>query len=68
MTIVARWECGAHWVVLQVSAGRYSYVGRWCGILEPMASESEAVAAMQAKVDSGYFLPDDVKLPMRRIV
>jgi len=69
--VVARWESrgGAHWVELQDNAGQYSYVGNGCGgILGPVASVQAAVLNLQARVDSGYFLPDNAKLPMVRII
>jgi len=71
MTIVARWESrsGKHWVILQHSVNGYSYVANGCGgSLGPVESGVAAVTIMQEKVDSGYFLPDNAKLPMRRIV
>lgn len=68
--MLARWESrgGAHWVELRVSNGCYSYAGRDCGgCLGVLESDEAAVAVIQAKVDSGYFLPDSAKLPMKLV-
>lgn len=70
MAVLARWESrgGAHYVELRKSAGGYGYTGNGCGgSLGAVESDQAAVAIMQARVDSGYFLPDDAKLPMKRI-
>jgi hypothetical protein len=77
--IIARWESrgGKHWVELYADEHGYGYDGNGCGgdfhprtklcIFGsiPASSDSHARALMQAKVDSGYFLPDDAKTPMR---
>ena len=83
MTALARWESrgGKHWVELHKSIcppGRlpcspsYSYSscngGGNLGTVRAIDAEKAAVAIMQARVDSGYFLPDDAKLPMKRVV
>lgn len=70
MAAIARWESrgGAHYVELRKSAYGYSYRGRSCGgSLGAIGSDEEALAVMQARVDSGYFLPDSAKLPMKRV-
>lgn len=70
MVVIARWESrgGAHYVELRKSAGSYGYTGRNCGgQLGAVESDEAAVAIIQARVDSGYFLPDSAKVPMKRI-
>jgi len=71
MAVLARWESrgGAHYVELRKSAGGYGYTGCGCGgSLGAVESDQAAVAVIQARVDSGYFLPDNAKLPMKRVV
>lgn len=71
MVVLARWESrgGAHYAVLHKSAGGYSYTGNGCGGgLGAVESNDAAVAIMQARVDSGYFLPDSAKVPMKRVL
>ena len=74
---LARWESrgGAHFVGLRKHTGHddstsyYSYTGNGCGgILGTVATDEEAVAILQKKVDSGYFLPDSAKVPMKRVL
>ena len=70
MIVLARWKSrgGAHYVELRKSADCYSYRGNGCGgSLGGVKSDEEALAIMQAQVDSGYFLPDRAKLPMERV-
>jgi len=70
MAALAMWVSrgGAHYAVLHKSDGCYSYTGNGCGGgLGAVESDEAAVAIMQARVDSGYFLPDSAKLPMKRV-
>lgn len=70
MVAIARWESrgGAHYAVLHESNGCYSYTGNGCGGgLGAVESREAAVAIVQARVDSGYFLPDSAKVPMKRV-
>lgn len=71
----ARWESrgGKHWVELFVNPDasephrRAFYRGEGCGgNLGAMTAEA-AVTHMQGRVDSGEFLPDAAKMPMRRV-
>ena len=64
---IARWESrgGKHWVELYIDEHGYGYDGNGCGGSILASSDSHARALMQVKVDSGYFLPDDAKTPMR---
>jgi len=59
---------GAHYAILHKSGDYYSYRGNDCGgRLGPVESDEAAVAIMQARVDSGYFLPGSAILPMKRV-
>ncbi len=68
---VARWESrgGAHWVELWSGPYDYHYVsGNGCGsICHPNHPVESAVLVMQAMLARGRFLPDDAKLPMKRV-
>lgn len=69
--VLARWESrgGAHYVELTRSLAGYGYTGCGCGgCLGAIGSDEAAIAVMQARVDSGYFLPDSAKLPMKRVL
>jgi hypothetical protein len=69
--VIARWESRgrAHYVDLEDRNGYYGYTGNGCGgSLAPVATDGEAIAVMQARVDSGYFLPDSAVVPMKRVV
>ncbi len=69
--VIARWESrgGAYCVNLVDYGNFYGYTGKPCrGSLAPVATDSEAVAVMQAKVDSGFFLLDRAVLPMKWII
>jgi len=71
MIILARWKSrgGKHYVELHKSAFGYSYNGNNCGgNLDAFASDEAAVACIQELIDSGYFLPDSAKLPMKRVL
>ena len=70
MKMLARWESrgGKHWVELHGADGCYSYRGNGCGgSLGRLETIDTAVVVVQAKVNSGYFLPDSAKLPMKRV-
>ena len=70
MAMLAMWisRGGAHYVILRKSTDCYSYAGNGCGgSLGAVESDEAAIAVMQARVDSGYFLPDSAKAPMKRI-
>lgn len=77
--LIARWESrsGKHWVDLyfnpafQLANGNVvidaHYKAPGCGGGITATSEAEAIQAMQARVDSGYFQPDANKTPMHRV-
>ena len=70
MEVIARWESprGKHWVeLLAFENGGFCYRGNGCGGSMVQHSLPEAIAAMQEKVDTGYFLPDSAKIPMREV-
>ncbi len=71
MAVLAMWisQRGAyHFAFLRKVDGCYSYSGNNCGgRLGAVESDGAAIAIMQALVDSGYFLPDDAKMPMKRV-
>ncbi len=70
--VLARWESrgGAHYVDLEERRDYYAYTGSGCGgsLYRSVVTDAQAVAVMQAKVDTGYFLPDKAVVPMRRVV
>ncbi len=69
--MIAKWESrgGKHYAELYHNAGCYGYKGNGCGgSLGPLATKEKAIAIMQARVDSGYFLPDKAVLPMKRVI
>jgi len=78
-TKIARWESrsGKYWVDLyfnptfKLADGRVvadaSYRGNGCGGSVSGATEAEAIAAMQRRIDHGGFQPDAAKTPMRRV-
>lgn len=71
-TLVARWESsrGAHVVELHKANGSaYQYVDgdNHRGYLEAEDRDA-AISEIQTKVDTGFFLPDNAKRPMRRVV
>jgi hypothetical protein len=68
MKALARWESrsGKHWVELHHDGVAAIYKADDCGGCIGVKTEAEAVATMQAKVDSGYFLPDSARTPMHR--
>jgi hypothetical protein len=68
-TLVGRWESerGAHVVELHKADGTgYRYIGQGCGGYLSATNGPDALAEMQARVDSGFFLPDASVRPMRR--
>lgn len=68
--IIARWESrgGAHWVELYRDEYGYGYSANDAsGFLGRLATDSHAILLVGDKVDSGYFLPDAARTPMRRI-
>lgn len=70
MVAIAMWVSrgGAHYAILHKSDDCYSYRGNGCGgRLGPIKSDKAAIAVMQARVDSDYFLPDSAILPMERV-
>ena len=69
--VLARWESRSrkHWVILEYTeTGAGIYRSNDAGGCLGRMGEAEALIAMQAKVDSGYFLPDAAKTPMHRVV
>ncbi len=72
--MIARWESrgGKHYAELYHTATGYGYRGNGCGgslaTVATAATAATAVTIMQARVDSGYFLPDKAVLPMVRVV
>jgi len=70
MVAVAMWisRGGAHYAILHESDGCYRYTGNGCGGgFGAVTSKEASLAIMQARVDAGYFLPDDAVLPMERV-
>lgn len=67
---VARWESktGKHWVELFVDEGYAFYRANGAGGNLGRITEEGAIALLQQKVDSGYFLPDNAKTPMKRVI
>lgn len=78
--VIAEWRSrsGKHSVVLHynpafvLADGRTvidaHYKGQNCGGGIAATSEEDAIAQLQAKVDSGYFQPDANKTPMKRVL
>jgi hypothetical protein len=70
--VIARWESRgrAHYVELEDRVSYYSYTGNGCGgsLPSPIRTPAQAITYMQAKVDSGYFLPDKAVTPMKRVI
>ena len=67
--IIARWESrgGKHWVELEQTEFGFSYRGNGCGGVMAAKKEYDALQELMVKVNSGYFLPDSAKTPMRRV-
>jgi hypothetical protein len=67
--IIARWESrsGKHWVELEYDGIAAIYRGNGCGGCMGKMSQEQALTEMQKRVDSGYFLPDAAKTPMKRV-
>ena len=70
LTKIAKWESrsGKHWVVLEHDGVAAQYTGNDCGGSLGIMSAVEAIDKMQVKVNSGYFLPDNAKSPMKRTI
>lgn len=69
--LLAKWESRgkAHYVELYQDGISYNFRGNDCGgCLGSIETVEMAVAIMQRKVESGYFLPDNAILPMKRVV
>jgi hypothetical protein len=77
---IARWESrgGKYWVDLFFNPAFHlcngadvvdaHYRGDGCGGgVDGVKTESEAIAAMQARIDRGYFQADANKTPMHRV-
>lgn len=67
--LIARWESksGKYWAELYMDSIGPSYKGVDCGGSMGNLTADAAVAAMQQKVDMGYFQPDANKTPMKRV-
>ncbi len=67
-TLIARWESksGKHFAELNRDSMGYSYRGNGAGGFMGAMPEADALASIEARVDSGYFLPDNAKTPMKR--
>lgn len=68
--LIGRWESGGgkHWVELhQVGANAFAYKANDAGGTLAAKTADEAKAELTKKVDSGYFLPDNAKTPMREV-
>jgi hypothetical protein len=76
---IARWESrgGKYWIDLffnpcfHLANGQdvvdAHYRGQGCGGGVQAQTENEAIAAMQARIDCGYFQADANKTPMHRV-
>jgi hypothetical protein len=67
---IARWESrsGKYFAELEKDDKGYTYTGNGCGgNLGMIESDEVAVTMMQVRIDSGYFLPDSAKTPMKRV-
>ena len=66
--LIARWESksGKHWVELYEDEHGWSYSSP--GACGSLGLCDVAIQAMQQRVDDGYFLPDNAKTPMKRVV
>lgn len=70
-TTIARWESktGKHFVDLYKDDFGYSYQSPGAiGNLGALASDGDAISILDVRVASGYFLPDNAKTPMRRVI
>ena len=70
MQVIARWESqrGKYWVeLLEFDNGGFCYRASGAGGNLSQHTLTEAVAAVQEKVDAGYFLPDAAKIPMKKV-
>lgn len=66
---IARWESkgGKYWASLFSDGVAVWYSSDSGGGSFGKVSEADGLIAMQAKVDSGYFLPDAAKTPMKKV-
>jgi hypothetical protein len=70
MRLVARWESrSGKWFVEvhHLRSGGYMYEAPGAGGVLNAGSDTDAIRAIQAKVDAGLFQPDSAKTPMRRV-
>ena len=69
---IGRWESRGGKYYAELWHGRYDYRyrGTWGGgsICNPNFSADAAVLVMQARLARGCFLPDNAKVPMKRVV
>lgn len=67
--VIARWESksGKHWAELYHDGVAAFYRGVGCGGNIGICDKDTGIAELQRKVDSGYFLPDSAKTPMKRV-
>jgi hypothetical protein len=67
--VIARWESktGKHWAELHHDGTAAFYRGEGCGGNMGICDKDSAISVLQMKVDSGYFLPDSAKTPMKRV-
>lgn len=67
--LLSRWEStrGAHFVELHSSVMGFAYRGNDCGGVLKAKTIDGARRELQTKIDSGYFLPDAAKVPMRKV-
>lgn len=70
--MIARWESrsGKWWVELHRSdAGCYSYTANDSGgTLGNNLTNEVAIDAIEQRIANGYFQPDNLKSPMKRVV
>jgi hypothetical protein len=67
--LMARWESrsGKWWANLYHDGEHAFYRGVGCGGNMGLITWEAAIVELQAKVDSGYFQPDALKIPMKRV-
>lgn len=66
--LIAKWESrsGKDYAELYHDGTAAFYRGNGCGGNMGIKDRETAIAELQVKVDSGYFLPDSAKTPMKR--
>lgn len=66
--LIAKWESrsGKYYAELFHDGESAFYCGDDCGGNLGLMSKESAITTLQARVDSGYFLPDAAKTPMKR--